>query len=117
MKIIYYFILVVSLSVSGYTVYSQDSKPVKASFKVEGVCNQCKERIENAAYLKGVKSCSWDKTTEMLTVVYVPGKIDLESIQKNIAAAGHDTEKFVADSAAYAKLPKCCAYRDGIHKH
>ena len=98
-------------------IFCQDTKPVTATFRVEGTCGQCKERIENASYLKGVKNCEWDKTNEMLTVVYSPQKVELDKSQQSIAAAGHTTEKFEADSTAYANLPKCCAYKNGAHKH
>ena len=94
-----------------------NSKYKTVEFHVDGVCNMCKERIENAAYIKGVKHCEWNKDTEMLTVVYDPDKTDPDTVHKSIAAAGHDTEEMKADPEAYSKLPACCAYREGVHKH
>jgi len=32
------------------------------------------------------------------------------SIEKRVAEAGHDTEKFNASDATYSKLPDCCHY-------
>ena len=66
---------------------AQDSKYTTAEFRVEGVCNQCKTRIENAAYIKGVKHCEWNKDTKMLTLVYDSGKTDLEKVHQSIARA------------------------------
>jgi len=77
----------------------------------------CKERIENAALIKGVKFAEWDKETKLIKVVFKPDKTDALKIHKSIAAAGHDTEKEKAEDEAYKKLPACCAYRDGVKTH
>jgi cation transport ATPase len=98
-------------------ISAQDSKFKTVEFKVHGVCNQCKVRIENAAYIKGVKHCEWNKETEKITVVYNSEKTDLKKIHNSIAKAGHTTDKVEANKEAYNKLPKCCAYNDGVHKH
>ncbi|MCB0497672.1 MAG: cation-transporting ATPase [Cyclobacteriaceae bacterium] len=84
---------------------------ITTEFKVSGLCNMCKERIENAALIKGVKFAEWNKETKMLMVVYKPGKTNELAIQKAIAEHGHDTEKVKATKEAYDKLPMCCEYR------
>jgi len=81
------------------------------TIKVSGNCGMCKERIETAAKMDGVASASWNKDTKVLTLAYNPTVVKSEDVQKKIAAAGHDTEKFKADDKAYAKLPGCCKYR------
>jgi len=43
-------------------------------------------------------------------VEYLPSKIKVETIHKNIAKAGRDTDKEKADDAVYNKLPACCKY-------
>ncbi len=91
--------------------------PVEAKFQVVGVCNACKKRIENAAYIKGVKIVEWDKATQMLSVIYRPSKVSVKEIQTAVAAIGHDTQDVKADDKVYAKLPGCCQYRDGIEIH
>lgn len=98
-------------------IIAQDTKNTEAEFLVEGVCKMCKARIENAAYIKGVKSCEWNKETKTIKVVFNNEKTNLENIHKSIAAAGHSTDKFKADSIAYSKLPACCAYDDGVDTH
>lgn len=88
------------------------------SFEVSGVCKMCKSRIEDAAlYTSGVKFAEWNKETQMLKVAYKTKKVDEKTIHKSIAEAGHDTEKVKATDEAYAKLPGCCKYRDGIEVH
>jgi copper chaperone CopZ len=89
------------------------AKEVKtAEFKVQGNCEQCKKRIENAAFIKGVKSTSWDETTKMLKVVYRTDKVSEMQIQEAVAKSGHETEKVAVDKTAYAGLPDCCKYKD-----
>ena len=112
-------ILLISILSIGFLpeVKAQDSKYSTTEFHVDGVCDQCKARIENAAYIKGVKHCEWNKETEMLSLVYNPKKTDLNKVHQSIANAGHTTEKVKADPEAYAKLPACCAYESGMHKH
>jgi len=99
------------------TGYAQESKILTSEFHVEGVCNSCKERIENAAYIKGVKFCEWNKETEVLKVIYDPEKVSIDLIHAKIAQIGHSTDKVTADSIAYTKLPKCCAYNEVSAKH
>lgn len=82
------------------------------SFKVMGVCGMCKDRIENAALIKGVKEANWDKLTKKLHLVINKEKANIEDIHSSIASAGHDTSLKKGDDKAYAKLPACCKYRD-----
>lgn len=80
------------------------------TLKVYGNCEMCKARIEKAATLEGVQKADWNTDTKILTVLYDAEKIKLDKIQKNIAASGHDTEKYRAEAAVYKKLPGCCQY-------
>ena len=80
------------------------------TIKVWGNCESCQKRIEKAVKVNGVSKASWDSKTKLLAVVYDPSKITGDDIQKNIAAVGHDTEKYKADDKAYTKLPGCCQY-------
>lgn len=105
--------------VSASTSFAQKKAPkVKTlEFNVTGVCKMCKERIENATLIKGVKSAEWDKLAQTLSVIYNPKKTDEETIHEAVASHGHDTEKVKASEEAYKKLPDCCAYRDGVEVH
>lgn len=88
--------------------YAQTTK--KESIKVWGNCEMCKARIEKAAKVDGVTKAEWNSEIQMLALVYNPAKVTSDDVQKKIAAAGHDTEKFKADEKAYGKLPGCCKY-------
>lgn len=111
-KYILTIITVLTLSVG----FSQEkSSPiVEKTFKVDGVCGECKARIESAALrTKGVKTANWDKKTKDLTVIYNSKKVKLETIQGAVAGKGHETPLIPADSVSYTNLPGCCKYKDG----
>lgn len=83
---------------------------------VKGNCGECKERIENAADIKGVKNSNWDKDKKVLTVTFDSKKVTLVQIEEAIAKAGHTTATKTADAKAYKKLPECCKYEQGACK-
>ena len=80
-------------------VFSQDiaKKTETTEFKVYGLCGSCKERIENASLIKGVKWTEWNKETEILKVIYNPQKVKVEDIHKAVANVGHDTDLIKAE--------------------
>jgi len=83
-----------------------------AVFHVSGNCEMCKNRIEKAAKsVKGVSTAVWDVKTKKIQVEYNKAVCKFENIQKAIANAGHDTNKFKAPDDIYKLLPKCCLYR------
>ena len=106
---------------SAYSQTGNQNQTSKAEFKVLGECGMCKTRIEKAAKTDGVTSAVWDIKTKVLKVEYLPSKIKVNTIHKNIAKAGHDTEKEKADNDVYDKLPACCKYERSVihqgHKH
>ncbi len=99
------------------TAQKAAKKVETATYKVAGVCDMCKKRIENAALIKGVKLAEWDKESQLLRIVYKTSKTSETAILQSVADAGYDSEKIAASDAAYNKLPACCAYRDGIEVH
>lgn len=90
------------------------------TFKVYGTCGMCKDRIENALDIKGIRFADWDKEHQMLKVTYNSKKITLEQIHQKVADAGHDTDLVKASDEAYGKIADCCKYREGAkcdHEH
>lgn len=79
-------------------------------FKVYGNCEMCKERIEEALDVRGIKSADWNVETKMIEVVYDNEKITEEKVHQLIAGAGYDTEKKKAGAKVYKNLPGCCKY-------
>lgn len=84
------------------------------SFKVWGNCDECKNRIENAAKDDGAINAVWNIQTKILAVTYDPAKTSIESISKKLATVGHDTEKHKADDKVYNALPGCCKYERAV---
>lgn len=77
---------------------------------VKGNCNECKERIENSADIKGVKTSHWDEKKQAITVTFDSKKVTIEQIETAIAKSGHKTTHLSADDKAYNGLPNCCKY-------
>lgn len=90
--------------------FKTDAGNITEKFKVYGICSMCKDRIEKALLVKGVKYAVWDKDTEMATVKFNPDVVTLDQLHKNVAAVGHDTDKVKADDKVYQNLHGCCKY-------
>ena len=104
-------IVIITILISA-TTFAQN-KNAKASIEVDGVCMMCKDRIEKACIkTKGVKAASWDVNTHELKLFYDERKTNLEAIQANIAAVGHDTQDIIATDEVYNAIDACCKYRD-----
>jgi hypothetical protein len=106
-----YFISILFILVFTATTLAQN-KVVTDTITVSGVCDMCKKRIENAAYLPGVKKAEWTASTQKLVVIYNPKKITLLKIEESIAEVGHDTENVKAKDEVYGDIHGCCKYRE-----
>jgi Cu(I)/Ag(I) efflux system membrane fusion protein len=94
------------------TVQSACSSPAPATLTVQGACEMCKERIEDAAKsVDGVLKATWMLESKELHLHFDAAKTSLEAISQAIAKAGHDTEKDKAADSVYNALPPCCKYR------
>lgn len=89
------------------------AQKVETSFRVEGICGMCEERIEGALDVRGVISAEWDRESKMLTVVYEEKQISEAALHDLIHAVGHDTSAGKATDEEYAGLHGCCKYREG----
>lgn len=107
-KITYTLIAAVLITLSG----TAQSKITKIVLEVDGLCGMCKERIENAAYLTGVKQVNWDKATHELDVVFRNDKVSEEQIIASINNAGHDVKGSLASAEQYEQIHGCCRFRD-----
>jgi copper chaperone CopZ len=107
--------LLIYLLLTGFIAGAQDGSATNdttATFKVFGVCAQCKQRIEKALTVKGIAKAQWDIPTKLLTVTYNPSAVSFDDIQNKITAVGHDTEFKKAKDEVYNALPECCHYRE-----
>lgn len=76
----------------------------------------CKERIETAAYSKGVKYAKWNQETDELSIAYRSDKVSKKDIVHRILQAGHTVNGTTPEDENYSSLPNCCRYKE-VHKH
>lgn len=101
------------LLIVAFSTQAQDKKNKNAKYSIEvnGNCEQCKKRIEKAAYsVVGVKSAVWDIETHNLDLILNEQKTTLLDVEKAIAKVGHDTKDVKAEDTIYEKLHSCCLY-------
>lgn len=104
-------ILLVVLIGFSATAQNKKNKNAKYAIEVNGNCEQCKKRIEKAAYsVAGVKSAVWSVETHQLDLIVNEEKTSLAEVKKAIAKAGHDVEDVKAAEEDYDKLHTCCKY-------
>lgn len=89
----------------------KSKKPVEINFTVDGICDMCKDRIENALDVKGIKFSEWSEETHNCTVIYKPTIITQKEIHQLIANVGHDTDSIKATDEVYNNIHHCCKYR------
>ena len=89
-----------------------NAQVVKKTMKVFGACEQCKERIEKALAIKGVKNPIWDIESNMLTFEQDTTLVSIEKIENKIIGVGHDLVNKKAKDFIYNELPACCHYRE-----
>lgn len=111
MKKIFIFISLV-IACSFIQAQEKNKNVVTITFKVKGNCDQCKQRIENSADIKGVKFAEWDEKAQALKVIYKADKVTEQEIKQAVLKSGHDVEDQKAPATTYDKLPSCCKYRD-----
>ncbi len=106
-------VMIFLLAFVGLSTQAQEKKNKNAKYTIEvnGNCEQCKKRIEKAAYsVSGVKSASWDVETHQLSLILNEEKTTLLDVKKAIADVGHDTDQIKATAEVYEKLHSCCKY-------
>ena len=110
-----YLVLIFYLLVATSFANAQSSKVIAdttISFKVFGICEICKARIEAAAKGRGVISADWNVESKFLTLTIIPSQVSKEKIENRIVAVGHDIDNKKAKEIVYNELPSCCHYRD-----
>jgi len=106
-------ILIVMVTFLGFSAKAQTkkNKNLKYTTEVNGNCEQCKKRIEKAAFsVPGVKTANWDISSHQLAVILNEEKSSPQDLNAAIAKAGHDTKEVKAADADYENLHSCCKY-------
>ena len=101
-------LLVVTLSVSAQ---QRKNKNAKYTIEVNGNCEQCKKRIEKAAFsVAGVKSAVWSIETHKLDLILNEEKASIADVKNAIVKVGHDVDDVKATRENYDALHSCCQY-------
>ena len=106
-------IILILVALIGFSGHAQDKKNkiAKYTFEVNGNCDQCKKRIEKAAYsVSGVKMAIWSVETHQLTVMLNEEKTSATAVKKAISKVGHDTDETRSTDEDYNNLHHCCLY-------
>tara|TARA_B100001059_G_scaffold136053_1_gene136393 strand:- start:962 stop:1381 length:420 start_codon:yes stop_codon:yes gene_type:complete len=101
-----------SLTLLSVISLSGQSKFSTISIEVDGLCGMCEMRIENAAYIQGVKKADWSQDTHMLDLIYNGSKVGQSEIIAAINQVGHDVKDHPASDKQYANVHGCCRFRD-----
>lgn len=105
--------LIITVVVLMATSTFAQNKNAKATMEVNGVCGECKTRIEKACLnTKGVKYAQWSIETHELKLIFDERKTTKTGIKNQVLAVGHDVDNEKATDEAYSKLDACCKYRD-----
>ena len=105
-SLLFSLVLFSTISLNGQSKFSI------TSIEVDGLCGMCEERIENAAYIPGVKKADWSQETHMLDLIYNSSKVEESEIIAAINEVGHDVKDYPASDEQYANIHGCCRFRD-----
>ncbi|WP_409417334.1 heavy-metal-associated domain-containing protein [Flavobacterium sp. PS2] len=106
-------IIVLLLTLFSFAAQAQEKKNKNAKYETEvsGNCEDCKKRIEKAAFsVSGVKSATWDISSHKLNLILNEEKTSLVDVKNAIAKVGHDTDAAKTTQDVYDGLPTCCQY-------
>ena len=106
-------IILIVIAFVSFTTMAQEKKNKNARYSIEvnGNCEQCKKRIEKAAFsVAGVKSAVWNIEDHKLNLIINEEKTSIAEVKKAIAKVGHDAEEVKATDEDYEKLHTCCKY-------
>lgn len=106
-------IVILLVGLLSLTAGAQEKKNKNAKYTIEvnGNCEQCKKRIEKAAYsVTGVKSAVWHIDDHELHLIINEEKTSVADVKKAVAKVGHDAGDVRAGDEDYARLHECCKY-------
>lgn len=116
MKNIFFFIVLSSVlmltACTGNRQTTSSKSLSEIQFAAYGNCGMCKDRIENALTISGVKDAHWHQEKQRVHVIYNSAKVSEAQLHQAVAEVGHDTDQVKATDKAYKSLHSCCNYRE-----
>ena len=106
------FIKYVAMSTAIMSTTTTFAQKRTEKIQVSGNCDMCANKIAKAAKDAGASKATWNSETHILNVTYNASVTSTDSIQKQIAKVGYDTEKYTATMEAYNNLHECCKYEN-----
>jgi hypothetical protein len=70
----------------------------------------CEERIENAAYIQGVKKADWSQETHLLELIYNSSKVDEAAIIAAYQRSRTRRKKSSCDRRAICEHPRLLSF-------
>lgn len=113
-----FYIQIIFILLAGFLPGTVSGQQKMVSYRVFGACDMCRERIEEVSNKTlGVKAAFWNIQSGKLSLDIDLDSFNEEELHKNLAFAGHDTDKAIAPDDIYESLPACCHYRDPENPH
>jgi copper chaperone CopZ len=109
-------VILLLLLTFGISAQAQTKKNKNARYTIEvnGNCDQCKKRIEKAAYaVAGVKSASWSIETHQLDLIVNEEKTTITDVKKALAKAATTPTK----PKPPTKITRTCTIAANIHEN
>jgi len=88
---------------------------VEYSFRVEGACGMCKERIEkNAIEVGKATTAEWNVDTKIIVINIDETITEVSTVKWHLSQAGHDNGDYLAPDEVYDNMHGCCKYRPEV---
>lgn len=103
-------ILLLTTMTAGFLGYCSSKNIEAATIQVPGLqCSMCKTNVQNSLQdIQGIDDFTVDLQAKSVTVTYQANVLQLQDIQKAIAAAGYDADNVQASEKARNQLASCC---------
>lgn len=99
------------LPLFGFTACHSQVKNAKTVIRnVNGNCDMCKKKIEEAGTSSKQYQTVWDVDKKLASITYDSTSVSPDQVLKKIALSGYDNELYFAPDQAYNALPECCQY-------
>lgn len=103
-------VIIILLSVMSLSMTFTEKKKVETiKVKTSAICEECKERIENALnYTKGIVFAELDLETNVIEIKFKTKLLTKVQVKKIITDVGYHADDLERNAEAFNELPGCC---------